>query len=1699
MIYVFKKNFRRGISLLLACLLLLTPLCGVAEMMGGNAFSLSLQWTDAQGNPMTVMANPIAYSGYENAYWAQVPPDAPLDGLMLQIADLSNAYPYFSVPSGSVLTGVMDAGFSLTDSTPIEIQSYTADNQPGPLLYLYISTLAPQPDVPVLLPTDAPVIVEPVDVTIRYVDESWNQIATPNSQRVEEGTWPVFAAPFDLPANYELNGDNFQNVTVDMNGANPAEVVFVYRYVAPPVEPVDVTIRYVDESWNQIATPNSQRVEEGTWPVFAAPFDLPENYELNGDNFQNVTVDMNGANPAEVVFVYRYVAPPVEPVDVTIRYVDESWNQIATPNSQRVEEGTWPVFAAPSDLPANYELNGDNFQNVTVDMNGANPAEVVFVYRYVAPPVQPVDVTIRYVDEMGYDIATPTTQHIEEGTWAIYPEPVDLPQYFELNGEGFQNVTVDMNGANPAQVIFSYRYNPPATEIPTPAPTEIPTEVPTEIPTQAPTEIPTEAPTQIPTEAPTEVPTEIPTQIPTEIPTEAPTQEPVLMPVRIPVLYLDVMSGMPVASETEAWCEVGKTTPVYPNPTDLLSHYVLVSEPYMDVIVDAYGQTNVGQIAFLYQYMEPETEIPVPTATPEPVIVRVQYLNEEGLPIAEEQQIPCEYGERIISPNPAQLPADYELISDANIPVLINEYGASVNPVAFIYRYSPSVPAPKIALVSVKYLNPYGESFYAYTETCVEGAENLISVDWGRVNAGSGYRLVSAESVKISVDANGVATPAEVIFQFGNELQAEITVYYKDAITGEDVAAPQVMPCFEGNNIVEAMPVNLREGYTLLGESTQQVILSADGALNPPQVIFFYQAPATPSPDPGTPTPLPATPTPPPVDTHLDSFCYPQGDSINFRSSPTTEEKSNIIGKVSRSDLAHIVGSIVNNKNELWYAVEINGQMGYLKETVVRVLTDAEIAALFNYTLAPTQVPTPSPAPIPDGAAIDRWAVTNKDSLNFRSAPKVSNATKIRMINKRNTRVWVYESETVDGEKWYRVCIDGTDGYLMADYVDLLSEYESQQIQNQLPSPMPVRTPAPTETLIPTLAPTLIPTDTPAPTASPTPVPYRGYAVTQWQTALRTGVSQTDESILEMLSADTLVYISGQTYVDGAAWSSAQAVKSGNLGFIPHEALRLITNEEARIYLDSMQPSQSMTATPVPEQVYGYAMTVGDGVPMRAFPDTNAEIMMLLPYAAVADVRGQSYAGGTTWHMVQYNGMWGFIREDQMRILSPQESMEYENSLYGGTPTPSPAPTPEPTTQNSLSSYGHVQSNSGKVNLRAQPSTESARLRLLDNYAFALVMGTITNDEGIWYHVSQAGTEGYVHGDYFKVLSLGELTNFLQSDEYQNANSGTTSSQPSNSTQLQPVEDFNQNVWQNPSISYEPFNPYLTPTPDPEKLPTHTPVPTSTAVPSPTPDFALVGPMGAITTPAPTTKTGGSAWPWVLLGLAAVGAGGAYYAYTLHRQNERRRQAVRAQQARQARAAAQQPQMRAAQNNPSQVSQATRAYQNQNAAPFMPPQSGAPRPTVPQQGVPSGTGRFQPVQQNGSGNTGRIPVQQSVSSGTGRFQPVQPPAAPAGKVAPTTNPYRPVSQRQIQEYQARTQNTPAAPVRPETQAYQPVPKQASETVAYKPVSAPNETTAYKPVQRDETTAYSPAAPIAATHQRQRRSERHRNQDGENNQ
>lgn len=1470
--------------------------------------------------------------------------------------------------------------------------------------------------------------VLPANVTVHYTDETGAPIAPDTVQTVQPGGGTVVPDADIDPEEYLLSGPASFDIAVTADGAFPAEVTFIYQ---PVPKPAQVTLHYVDDLGSVIAPDTYATVEPGIHPVEPDPIIPEDEYALTEPKSVLVTVDAQGADIKEITFTYQRL---VRPVIVTVHYVDERGEIIAQDTYQTYGEGTHEV-TPEAQIPAEDYTPEEPFSYpLTVSLEGATLNEVTFTYRRVVKPAQ---ITVHYVDTENQPIADDTQETFTEGNWVVFPHPANLPAYYEVpkDAPAFQNISVTADGVNPAEITFVYEYRAPD-------------------------------------------------------------------PIQIPVRYTDAETGLDIAASSSVQVPYGAVVPVSaePAPEDLPAGYVLVSEPIVNAHVEEDGQPNVTEIVFQYVFSpvteapaeeptetpaetptevpteeptEEPTEIPteipteapteVPTEAPteapteepipESMLVTVRYLDESGEPVAQDTQAWCVRGDNLITAEPMDLKADYQLIGDDTLIVHLDENG--LNPAEAVFTYAYVIPAPKVALVNVKYLDPDGNTFCTYSATCAEGQENPVTLDWSQVDSSLGYELASDETVYVTVDNEGLATPAEVVFKFRNE--TDVIIRFQDSLTGQDVASPQQQRCFIGSNTIDARPIDLAEGYALAGESSIMVQLSEDGVLTPAEVIFQYVSTATATP----------APQPPAFDTPMDAYFYPTGTSIRVRSTPSTAE-DNIVGMVNNSDLGHILGQITSADNKVWYAVEINGMMGYMSETVIRFLNEAELAALFGYTLAPTEAPTPAPTEILDGAVIDRWGATTA-AVNFRKSPD-KNTGRIKELDK-NTRIWIYSSETVNGEKWYRVRVSGTDGYVMANYVNVAAQAESDAIQAQLPSPMPTAAPVGLPTEIPTEAPTEAPTETPTeaptevptevpteaptqePTAAPTetPVPYKGYALTQAQAALRTGVSMTDDTILEMLPAQALLYVSGQTYVDGVAWDSAQAVASGNFGFIQQSMLTPIGNEEARPYLDQLQATAAPAAspTPVPEQTEGYAMTLGDGVPMRNFPDTNGEIILVLPYMAVTNVHGQYYTDSAAWHLVQYNGLWGYIRQDQLRMMSEEEVKAYLDSLVGAAPTPTSAPTPEPVTESSLSSYGHVQSSSGRVNLRSEPTTKADNaIRLLDNYAFALVLGSVTNDEGTWYHVSQAGTEGYIRSDYFHVLQLGELSQFLQSNEYLNANSNNTSSSAT-SSEIQPVEDYNRTVWQNPALSasYEPFNPYLTPTPDPERLPTESPVPT--AAPSPTPEIAPVGPDSNVI-PEPTTQESGSPWPWVLLGLAVVGGGGAYYAYTVHQQNKKR-QAARAQQARQARNAAAHPQMRAAENNPTQtVSRAS--YPNQATAPFMPPHSAAPQPVQPtgsaaQPGapVPQGTHIFRPVTQQTAQQTPN-PSQagSQAPQGTQIFHPVTQQTA----ASQMTQAYKPVQGYQKPEGQQpiRTVETaqPVGQVSQDTQAFNPAPLNPQE-------------------------------------------------------
>ena len=245
-----------------------------------------------------------------------------------------------------------------------------------------------------------------------------------------------------------------------------------------------------------------------------------------------------------------------------------------------------------------------------------------------------------------------------------------------------------------------------------------------------------------------------------------------------------------------------------------------------------------------------------------------------------------------------------------------------------------------------------------------------------------------------------------------------------------------------------------------------------------------------------------------------------------------------------------------------------------------------------------------------------------------------------------------------------------------------------------------------------------------------------------------------------------------------------------------------------------------------------------------------------------------------------------------------------------GWATAEATPTAVPVTGMSTTSYGFVIKD--MVNLRGGPSRTAESIRLLGKNAFALVLGTQINASGeTWYHISQSGTEGYIMSTYFKVLSVDELTAFLASEDYRNAEDNASQYSDASVKNIQALEDYNRGVWQNPavSVSYEPFAvSTATPSPSAGTASAETPAPRSTygiggvaGTPSVT--------SGGTDVPQKTERrdSGASALGVILAGGSVVLLGSAAYIYHIHRKNERRRRAVREQQARQAARAAAYP------------------------------------------------------------------------------------------------------------------------------------------------------------------------------------------------
>ena len=1554
---------------------------------------LNLLWVDADNNVQTTPALPMQ-TGEQTAFWAQMDASALGSSLTLQVSGVDPAYFFYILNDGGIPTDAFIWEEENPDSPYLVYHAVYDQHVDDPIL-LYIST-SPMPEEDAT-PEFTPF---PVDVEVFYVteegdllDQQWVACWTGETTRI--------VASSNMTEGYTLLSDGVVDVYVNEQGEpDTGDVVFTYAKIATPTPaptayPVNVTVYYVTDEGDLLDQQVVSCWSGESTPVWASSA-YTEGYELISMDTVEVRVDENGvADPGEVVFTYAKIATPTpEPTEeptptpipeaVLVVYYEHVDGSLL--DMQEVTLGPGSYLVQPgSDKVAGLILDSEPAVEVTVDEYGnASVPSVRFVYKEEEKAPAEATITVNYIHVDGTLIDSQSIR-LSEGEHSVVPASGKALEYIPVGNTSAQ-VAVDADGmAHPDTVEFYYEslYVAPAeatimvnyihvdgTLIDSQS-IRLSEGEHSVVPASG------KALEYIPvgnTSAQVAVDADGVAHPDTvEFYYESPYVAPVT--AQLTVLY-QTQEGMPISQEV---VELTPGAHTLEPDTALLKTmgYAPVGEQAQLVYVTEDGQADPTSVVFTFRNVT--------------VKIPVRYQDDRERDVAPEQEVTfVEDGEYTIQATPAGLPDNYELApgQSGQVQVSVVNGVPSKNAVYFYYRQKST--GPVMADVTVCYYDPYGEEI-APSQT-ITLAPGIHQVNANSAETFRGYVLVSEPSITVEVYENGTFSPQEVAFYYRfaedqkEEKTAPVTILYRDD-RGNDVAPAQTLELGEGDHTIEALPV---EGYTVFEGTDSQVTVSVrDGVASRSQVVFYYQKTQT------TPTvfTIPVNyydtmgemiATTQYVQVAAGTYAIqanpsdlPEGYELMM--DPVLTVRVNRDGTTDPEEIAFyyrapekkatIMVFYVNEEGKNIaepFAVELSAGYHTMEVDIRRVPEgfDPDSAQPVKIFVSREGVAEPAQAvftferliletPIPVGEYVYRYAKVDSNSVAFRSEPSTSggNKTVIKRLG-RSDRVYVLQEMYNDeGEVWAMINVDGRIGYMMSEFIQVMSQEESDAYAGRS-TPVPTFTPAPTATPYRTATPTLeplptptatipyveaitapptaTPTEAPTPTATPTasptptatPAPYQGYALTTRATALRTGISASDMTIMHDMEANTLVRVVNQIPdpATGEMWSIISTM-SQQAGFVQDSALRYITDREAQPYLElweemnrEPEPTKLITPTPEPMQVEGYGIVLGDGVPFRQMQSEFSRIIDNLEAGTMVYISGQTAGEGQYWHSVNYEGRWGYIRTDLVRMLTIAEEEEYLESLMA---SPTPATTNIPFDEEGLSSYGYV--DGSNVNWREGPSTGERKVGELRRYAFCLVLGTEYVNGVTWYHVKYGEETGYIHGDFFKQMTISELEDFLGSEEYlqgvvnnspdgQEAldNVGFTGTGGLISAEDQWVHD-NNDLIQNTMNPWQPIAtvPPIQTTPTLEPLPSWTTA-APTATPSPTPTF---NPLPDVTYPTANTGSGGSAVVWVfVLGLLLLAVGGVF-ALVRHQQNKRRI-ALRAAQRRAQAARAQQQQQR---------------------------------------------------------------------------------------------------------------------------------------------------------------------------------------------
>ena len=1377
---------------------------------------------------------------------------------------------------------------------------------------------------------------EPVSakVTFLYQDVNGNAVLDAFEETFVEGSYP--AAPYqkEAPEGYAFHGVNADTIVVDANGANPATVVFTYSVVEIQPVTAKVTLAYECEG-QPIIDPVVETFEAGSYPVSAYQKNF-EGYTFNGASRELIVVEADGST-ADFTVTYDYNRNPVY-ADVTIHHklADGSDVPGLTTETRTLVEKTYSVQEFIQ-YAEGYSFQYASAESVTVDVNGANPAEITLTYQKLDIKA---DVTVHVQDANGNPLADSYPVTLGEGTHALsLIQPAD-PAGYVFSHASHEQITVTAGGADPAAITFYFSR----------------------------------------------------------------------VPVQVTVHVQDT-NGNPIADSYPVTLGDGMHDVSILKPADPAG-YAYSSASHAQVAIGVNG-ADPAEIVFYYQKLPTEAK------------VSFQYVDEQGSPVAglNSYSATLEEGVYDTAVYAATAPAGYLYSGASHAQIVIDQNGASPAEVFFYYTRLPdsvTIPVYHLDADGNPLLDPTAIGF-----TMADFGKTVNVADVLSITAPEGYVVAGISHETITIDQRGGVTPEAIQVTYVVRPKAEADVTFHYLCNGKSIAESQTHRLTEGSWDTNEYAVKV-DGYNLTGADAQTVTIGMDGSVSPAEVTFTYEKLVT---------------TANLTVYYRNSF----GEAIADPEIRALEKGTHII----TPNAAYAPAGYVLSANTQSYEVTVHNDLTLSVPSVSFNYYDQNLTGAITVNYYDTESATTFAAEEVKLAPGTHEIKPNEELVRSKGNYEQSDIL-------TNTTVKVDEK-----------------GAVMPSAV--VFYYKPATYQG-----------------------------------------YQGYLLVTQPTPIRKEAAASG-AVMATLQKDTVLW-SGFQYKSGATeWFDAQTQTGDSYrGWVDGAHVRKISAEEAQILIEEAnQPKE-------PDQNPGYYITIMNNVPLRQYKNTASQAKYL-NINTVVQVSGQEYddAGDYLWHAATYYDYEnkvkysGFIRDGQLRKLTQEEVDEY---LSANDPID-----PEENTGNNQydpngpSSYGYVTKD--QVNFRSEPG--GTRIKMLNKYGMALIVGTREVNGVTWYNVNYSGQTGWIHGDYFHQMTLSEFTSFMGSEAYYQGITNNTASSSGTSVSggtspntgntgsatqgnVSSVEDWNVGVWQNTGVTntttYKPFNPYATPVATTNPKGSYTvgsadvkfhqmASDTSTAITlpkdaeitiagtvtangktwyqvtydgrngyvdasavldklsatptsKPTSTF-VIGTMIPITYDDQTTETQTGTVPWGLIGgaIVLVGGAGGVYAYALNQNKKRKAAAARAAAARRKaaaeataaagatspyarRAVAAAPngqQQRPVQQQPNAQSQYARPAQPaQTNAYARPQQPAAPVQNAPAAQQPAANPYARPVQPAPVVNPYAAPVQE---------------AKPAQQ--PTANPYaRPITPVAQQAQNAQpAESASAAPRRTRMQRY----------------------------------------------------------------